>query len=564
MKKIVSIVILGAVLLSTMHVVSADGTNIFGGNENLIGLGVSDTINYVIITTDDLKDAVLPLKTWKEYLGYNLEIVTISWITDTYPGIDVQEQMRNFLIDKYSDWGINYVLIVGSRTSIPMRTCHPIPSVYPDSLETDYYYADVTGDWDADQDGYYGEYEDDDVDFLAELSLGRLPSDDPETLTSICKNIIRFESDSGDWKKSALLLGAIIYYENLVSFEWVYERSDGAMVMEECRSDIFEPYGFSCTRMYEADGIRPSTYTFDYALERSTVLSEWQKGYGVVNMLGHSNEKLASRLIWDHDDGDNVPEMSEGELVYRDMLRSTDARQLSLKKPPIVFSAGCSQLHTSSNMGRRFMESSAAVAYIGTTDLGFYNATRVWRDESDGGAFSLDYYFFDYLINDNQSCGDALCHSKEVFLKRFMFTTYDPDWIYRCYSTLYGFTLYGDPSLGLFSEKKDENPPEITLVRPKNCVYLFDKEISFLPLPTPFIVGGITLNVVAMDAEAEVDRIEIWVDDDLKHDVHDTQVTWFWDDIVLGRHRLQIVAYDIVGNSQSYEQEIVIFNFNMI
>jgi hypothetical protein len=67
-----------------------------------------------------------------------------------------------------------------------------------------------------------------------------------------------------------------------------------------------------------------------------------------------------------------------------------------------------------------------------------------------------------------------------------------------------------------------------------------------------------------MDAEAEVDRIEIWVDDDLKHDVHDTQVTWFWDDIVLGRHRLQIVAYDIVGNSQSYEQEIIIFNFNMI
>jgi hypothetical protein len=564
MKNILLMVILITVLLSTMHIVPADGTNTFDENKKTLGMGSSDTINYVIITTDDLKDAVLPLKTWKEYLGYTIEIITVSWIIDTYTGSDVQEQIRNFLIDTYSDWGIDYVLIVGSRNTIPMRICHPIPSVYPDYLETDYYYADLTGDWDADHDGYYGEYEDDDVDFLAELSIGRLPSDVPETVASICENIVTFESDSGDWKKNALLLGAIIYYENLESFEWVYERSDGATVMEECRSDIFEPHGFSCTRMYEADGIRPSTYTFDYPLERSTVISEWQKGYGIVNMLGHSNEKLASRFIWDHDDGDDIPEINEGELVYLDILRSTDARQLSLEKPPIVFSAGCSQLHTSNNMGRKFMESSAAVAYVGTTDLGFYNITRVWRDESDGGAFSLDYYFFDYLINDNESCGDALCHSKEVFLKRFMFTTYDPDWIYRCYSTLYGFTLYGDPSLGLFSEKKDENPPAITLVRPKNCAYIFDKEISFLPFSTPFIVGGITLNVTAMDAEAGVDSIEIWVDDDLKLDVHDTQVTWFWDELTYGRHHLQIVACDTAGNTATYDQEVVIFNFNIV
>ena len=83
-------------------------------------------------------------------------------------------------------------------------------------------------------------------------------------------------------------------------------------------------------------------------------------------------------------------------------------------------------------------------------------------------------------------------------------------------------------------------------------------------MPTPFIVGGITLNVVAMDAEAEVDRIEIWVDDDLKHDIHDTQVTWFFDEVTYGRHRLRIVAYDTVGNIATYEQEVVIFNFNIV
>ena len=54
-----------------------------------------------------------------------------------------------------------------------------------------------------------------------------------------------------------------------------------------------------------------------------------------------------------------------------------------MKKPPIVYSGGCSQLHGPNNMGRSFIENNAAVAYIGTTDIGFYNITRVWNDESD-------------------------------------------------------------------------------------------------------------------------------------------------------------------------------------
>lgn len=108
-------------------------------------------------------------------------------------------------------------------------------------------------------------------------------------------------------------------------------------------------------------------------------------------------------------------------------------------------------------MGRRFIENNAAVAFIGTTDIGYYNITRIWNDENDGGAFSVDYYFFKYFISQNQRCGDALSNSKVYFYDHFMFTEYDPDWIYRCYSTLYGFTLYGDPSLRLYPIS---NPPE--------------------------------------------------------------------------------------------------------
>ena len=101
----------------------------------------------------------------------------------------------------------------------------------------------------------------------------------------------------------------------------------------------------------------------------SNVISEWNKGYGIVNMLGHASERSITRFIWDHDDGDNIPEINEGELSYRDFLRRSDGDRVSLEKPPIVFTSGCSQLHSSNNMGRSFIEGGGATAFIGTTGV---------------------------------------------------------------------------------------------------------------------------------------------------------------------------------------------------
>ena len=456
MKK--SVLLISFIFLLQISIAGANYQNTSSVNQNTTQTDIDSLQNqkYVIITTPNLKDALTEFKTWKEYPGFTVEIVNTSWISNNYNGQDVPEQIRNFLIEKYEEWDIHYVLIVGTRNTIPMRRCDPIVYDYGEYLYSDYYYSDITGNWDRDNDGKYGEYGDDQVDFTPEISVGRIPSDNKDTVARICQNIIQFGSDTGTWKKNVLLLGAISYYQGLESYGWVYDRSDCATLMEECRIDIFDPEDFASVRMYEAEGLRPSTYDYEYPLEHSKVLSEWTNNYAIVNMVGHSNEHLAARWIWDHDDGDNVPEVGEGELIYKNILTSGDSQALSMEKPPIVFSGGCSQLHGPNNMGRSFIENNAAVAYIGTTDLGFYNITRVWNDESDGGFASIDYYFFYYLITYDQTCGDALSNSKLYFFKHFMFTKYDPEWIYRCYSTLLGTTLYGDPALGLYPLS---NPP---------------------------------------------------------------------------------------------------------
>ena len=542
MNDIFSIFLIGIIIVSSI------GINTFSAD------AIFTEPNYIIVTTSDLENAITPFKTWKEFLGFSVEIFTKSWISNNYQGKDLQEQIRNFLINKYEEWEFDYVLIVGTRNSIPMRRCHPIPSEYDDSVFSDYYYSDLTGDWDSDQDGYYGEYEDDEVDFIPEVYIGRIPSDNYDTVNRICQNIVKFESDNGTWKKNVLLLGAVIYYQGLEAFEWVYDRSDGATVMEECRNDIFDPNGFSCIRMYETEGLRPTTYLYDFPLNRSNVLSEWKKGYGIVNMLGHANERYVSRFIWDYDDGDNIPELSEGELIYIDFLKSSDSNDLSLDKPPIVFSAGCSQLHTSINMGRKFMENSASVAFIGSTDIGFYNITRVWNDENDGGAFSIDYYFFHNLINQNQKCGEALGNSKVYFYNHFMFNIYDPDWIYRCYSTLYGFTLYGDPSLDLNVLKNDNNPPIVSINKPINSIYINDKEI--MPFFTPLIIGQIQIWPYAIDNESGLNRLELYIDNQLKQTFTSVPRSWTWDEIVFGKQTIKLVAYDNAYNMASIERRV--------
>ena len=198
--------------------------------------------DYVMITTDDLANALNNFTQWKESMGYNVKVVTTSWIESNYEGKDIQEKIRNFLMEKYKEWGINYVLIAGSRDKIPMRECYLNPANHKDEysiIETDYYYTDLNGNWDTDNDGYYGEIMQDKPDFYPEVYVGRIPSDDADKMASICQHIINFEKNNGTWKKNVLIAGAMLYYDKYTDDWGEWHRIDGATLMEKCWNDIF-------------------------------------------------------------------------------------------------------------------------------------------------------------------------------------------------------------------------------------------------------------------------------------------------------------------------------------
>ncbi|MBU1420641.1 MAG: hypothetical protein KKD01_00470 [Proteobacteria bacterium] len=127
--------------------------------------------DYIILTTNAIRDnstKLADLVLHKTALGHSLQIVT----EDDYGMVGNAEAIRQWLITNYVPLGIHYLLLIGdpdpddpdnpsdSVGNVPMLMTWPRRSAYnyKESV-TDYFYADLTGDWDLDGDGRYGEYE---------------------------------------------------------------------------------------------------------------------------------------------------------------------------------------------------------------------------------------------------------------------------------------------------------------------------------------------------------------------------------------------------------------------
>ena len=427
--------------------------------------GSQSTYDYVIITTFELLNAVNPLVNWKEDIGYSVRVVTTSWINDNYSGFDLVERIRNFLADKYpaSDWGIKYVLIVSDFNTIPMRYCFPDPTNHlftPDDLwdssgevPTDCYYADLTGDWDSDGDGFYGEYGQDDVDFVAEVWVGRIPWNTASTISNICQKIVDFEEDMGNWKSSALLLGAITFYDN-EDGDSDCDKTDEAGVMEDIKDYLLG--GWSYTTMYEKSGLDPSSYTCDVPLNQSNVVSNWStSSYAVATWSAHGWSDGAYRTVWSQDNGNGYPEWGEYELNSPPIFENVNTTSLNDTYPSIVFGSACLNAYPEGdNLGGRLLQRGSSSIVVSTRDCWGWMGD-VHKDM--GGNISCNYYFLHYLIGEEEKVGEALFDSKVYYSNHFLSDWWD-NW------NLFGFCLYGDPALVREGVPGDTQPPTMDAI----------------------------------------------------------------------------------------------------
>jgi len=403
------------------------------------------TYDYVIITTSSLVSSLTGFLTWKTTAGFSVNIVTLTWILANYPAVDTPKSIRDFLIANYASWGIKYVLIVGSHGSIPMRMCYPDPANHMidgiHDIPTDYYYADLTGNWDSDGDGFYGERGQDNVDFVPEVWVGRIPSDGPTAISSITSKIQQFEQTAyTGWKRNAMLLGAVYSYANEDNNQ--QPRWDGADLMQQLKNNVLS--GFSITTMYEQAGLSPCTYSCTMALSNANVVAQWggSTGWGIVNWAAHGQATAANQKVWTWDDGDTIPETTvPGEIIWPIMIQHTDNGLLNNAMPPIVFAVSCFvSLPEGVNLGASLLVSGAS-AFIGATRTSW--GSIGWISPSYGGHETVCYDFTDRIANNNEDCGHALYSTKQYVYNTIPWNVWQDE------ANMYNFNLYGDPSMGM-------------------------------------------------------------------------------------------------------------------
>ncbi len=417
----------------------------------------ASTYDYVIVTTDALSSAVdaSSFVAWKTSQGYSVRTVLTSDAEITaQPGIDLAEQIRNFLRNYYGSWGIQYVLMVGDYATVPMRYCYPNPDDHTHnpgnyvnaggSVPTDFYYADLSYadnvSWDADGDGYHGEYLEDSPDFLAEVYVGRIPTSDPTRITYALDKITTFEQNSGAWKNRALQPGSILFFENQDYLG--YPKIDGSTLLDLIETDLMS--GWPVSHYTERDGLSPSSFPWP-AVSLAAFIDDWRTGqYGVVNWSGHGAPYGVGRTVWEWDDGDGVMETDGSDGVSQPLLIDAWC-DLDDDYPSIVFAVSCNvgypEPNGTGNLGIDLLTKpvfGAAAGIVSSSRPAYISGDFV---ANPGGAESICYEFNRYGITESQKLGEAMYQAKFYCYQNYGWSNFAE------YVNQYNFNLYGDPSM---------------------------------------------------------------------------------------------------------------------
>lgn len=248
--------------------------------QNLSSSSASNAPIYAIITSTHLAASFEPLRIYRISCGIPTTIVMIEDIVSQFSGRDDAERLRNYL-KSFHESGGRHVLLGGDANAVPIRYAYPysatIPPALHDQLVCDLYFADLTGEWDVDSDGVWGERYEDLPDINPELAVGRLPVDSPEEVAAFVSKLIQYETNPGNGDPS--YLGRSLFY----SSDQMRDYSGGG---QHRRIALAFPawFGVDTTVAVEAmNGNDPSpTNTGPLELPNAT-----RAGHGIVNVIAH-------------------------------------------------------------------------------------------------------------------------------------------------------------------------------------------------------------------------------------------------------------------------------------
>ncbi|HSA23914.1 MAG TPA: C25 family cysteine peptidase, partial [Myxococcota bacterium] len=381
-----------------------------------------------------------------EQRGFTVTLVTDAELAGEAgePPDGLPQKLRAWLQRSREPLGLVYLVLLGNpdprHGDLPMQNTHPYqPGAvdYVEEIPTDAYYADLSGDWDLDGDGRFGEWDGDrgpgGVDFYPELLVGRIPvygdAAMADRLLARATAYPRPSPDSG-WRRSLLLPASILFYRDIPSGS---TRIDGADLAVPVKLE-FEAAGFEALTLVEREGVQPSFRPADLELTEEQVLRTWREGYGLVLWIGHGSDDAAYRTLWVEDaDGDlNASPWEQASVPFAQAIHHD---QLPAERPAFVFHGSCSNgvPENAANIAYTQLKTGAIASYA-SSRVALGTVANPWSPDPSSCEIMMAGYYVVAGLRDGQPAGQAWADARALLS--------DAWWGEACWHTKLATVLY--------------------------------------------------------------------------------------------------------------------------
>lgn len=374
----------------------------------------TDSIDYLIITSDELAYYFNPFVKWKKTKGVRTKVVTIEDIqksNSSNSSLSLADQIKSYILYLYHIKGykLKYLLLGGDNSIVPSKMCYSrVVStkynnktkktntiVYEDNIPADIFYAslDYTKDayWDHSKNGIYGELEDS-INFSQDIFVTRLPVNTSTDVKTALMKLVSYEQNPAPygWNNSILMAGMKLFVNTSdekhsdaeKQGDYIYNGSIKNYWNGE-RKKLYDTYSD-----FENDGIKTIT--------KANFQKVISQGFAFVDMQTHGNNSLWS-----------LPDRS---------YTSSDAVAMTSSQYSVITTTAC---HTNAFdkaepcLSEAFIRNpnSGVVAYLGSSRFGWGVHSAYILGTSSEYEQAFYKYLFDNTLKD-KNFGKVVAYAK--------------------------------------------------------------------------------------------------------------------------------------------------------
>ncbi|WP_320934789.1 C25 family cysteine peptidase [Bacteroides nordii] len=346
---------------------------------------------YLIITNEALKDTFQILADWKTKKGIPTIIETVENIASAYPGSDLQEKIRNYLIYVRQNYGRLFVLLGGDTNIVPARIKKSREGG-SNWVATDFYYSCVEGgNWNSNGNNIFFESTDYDNrnDVGWSFKLGRAPVENLVEAKAFIDKVIHYEKADMNIDYS--------YINNSMAADAFITKSENTLgnLSNSGRKEIANYYngkGLNRWLIYDHYNCKSNTsvcngrHTNDTYVDSSKKGEELNKTNFVAALQNGGNSGLNHFHLIYHMDHSSPGSMGTSSKDKNESISNWDVDNLDNGSYySILMSGGCFPADiTKDCIAEHFLNNpnKGAVAFLGNTDNG-------WSDEHGRFGFLL-------------------------------------------------------------------------------------------------------------------------------------------------------------------------------